>query len=65
MIRLLMICMFVLMPAMMSAENDSIIVKKNFWKKTWEGALNIVKEFNHVDTAYIEPQHYKFTTTLM
>ncbi len=63
--RLLMICMFVLMPAMMSAENDSIIVKKNFWKKTWDGALNIVKEFNHVDTAYIEPQHYKFTTTLM
>ena len=65
MLRLLMICMFVLMPAMMSAENDSITVKKNFWKKTWDGALSVVKEFNNVDTAYIEPQHYKFTTTLM
>ncbi len=63
--RLCLIWILWLMPAMMLAENDSIPVKRNFFRKTWDGALNIIKEFNNVDTSYIEPQHYKFTTTLM
>ena len=65
MMRLWIICMLLFLPTLLPAENDSIPVRQTFWKKTWDGALNIVKEFNNVDTAFIEPQHYKFTTTLM
>ncbi len=65
MARLWLILMTCLMPAIVLAENDTIPSRKNFFKKTWDGALNIIKEFNNVDTSYIEPQHYHFTTTLM
>lgn len=45
-----------------SVQMDSIPVpeKKSFLKKVWNGIENIVNEFNTYDTAYIEPQHYKF-----
>lgn len=47
------------------AEGDSIQHKKSFMKKAFDGVVGIIKEFNNIDTSYIEPQHYKFTTTLM
>ena len=47
------------------ARNDSIPERKNIFRKAFDGAVSIVKEFNNVDTNFIEPQKYKFTTTLM
>ena len=65
MVRKCLIWIMWLMPAMLLAENDTIPAKRNFFRKTWDGALNIIKEFNNIDTSYIEPQHYLFTTTMM
>ena len=31
----------------------------------WNGVKGVLREFNNIDTTYIEPQRYKFTTTLM
>ena len=47
------------------AENDTIVHKRSFVQKTWNGVKKFVKAFNDVDTSYIQPQQYKFTTTLM
>lgn len=47
------------------AENDSIPHKKNFVRNVYNGVKGFLKEFSNIDTTYIEPQHYKFTTTLM
>lgn len=65
MVKAWIIGMMCFMPALLLADNDSIPRKRSFLRKTWDGAKSIIKEFNNVDTAYIEPQHYKFTTTLM
>ena len=32
--------------------------------ENWEMVRNTVKEFNHLDTNYIEPQHYDFTVMM-
>ena len=47
------------------AQNDSLPEKRNIFKKAYQGVAAFVKEFNNVDTSYIEPQKYKFTTMLM
>ena len=65
MFRLLVIAIFVALPAHLLAQGDSIPKKKAFVGKAIDGLVGVVKEFNNIDTAFIEPQHYKFTTTLM
>ncbi|MBR7053782.1 MAG: DUF4421 domain-containing protein [Prevotella sp.] len=65
MFRLLVIAIFVALPAHLLAQGDSIPKKKSFVGKAIDGLVGVVKEFNNIDTAFIEPQHYKFTTTLM
>ncbi len=65
MLRLVMIGLALLGSAVCFAANDTIPQKKGLMRKTLDGIVGIVKEFNNVDTAFIEPQHYKFTTTLM
>ena len=65
MLRLGMIGLALLGSAVCFADNDTIPQKKSLMRKTLDGIVGIVKEFNNVDTAFIEPQHYKFTTTLM
>lgn len=65
MAKIWMICLLWLVPVMMMAENDSIPQKRGFFRKTWDLARSVIREFNNVDTAFIEPQHYKFTTTVM
>ena len=48
------------------AENDSIQHnKKNIVQRAWHVVKSIGRAFNDVDTNYIQPQQYKFTTTLM
>lgn len=47
------------------AQTDSLPERSNFFKKAYKGVTSVVKEFNNVDTSYIEPQKYLFTTTLM
>lgn len=46
-------------------DNDSVPRKKSFVSKIFSGVGGVLKEFNNIDTTYIEPQHYKFTTTFM
>lgn len=48
--------------AFATTPSDSIPLhqKKSFFKKVWNGIEGIVNEFNTYDTAYIEPQHFKF-----
>lgn len=45
---------------------DTIIVKEKtpFLKKAVNGVKSVIKEFNIIDTTYIEPQHFKFTAML-
>ena len=50
-------------PVLTTSENVS--TKRPFHKKIIDGVVSILKEFNNVDTMYIEPQHYNFTTTFM
>ncbi len=59
------VIMLLLLPLAILAQGDSLTHKKSFVGKAFDGVVGIVKEFNNVDTSYIEPQHYKFTTTLM
>ena len=47
------------------AENDSIPRQRTFGRKVLDGVVGVLKEFNNFDTTYIEPQHYKFTASLM
>lgn len=61
----LFLLLFTMSCMAMMAENDSIPHKKSFASKVVKGVGNFIKEFNNIDTTYIEPQHYKFTTTLM
>ncbi len=63
--KVVLVGMAWLLAAALWADNDSIPRKKGLVRKAFDGVVNIVKEFNNVDTSYIEPQHYKFTTTLM
>ena len=44
------------------AAQDTIPARKSFPKKIADGVVGILTEFNNVDTSYIEPQHYKFST---
>ena len=48
-----------------ASEGDSIPRRRGFVSKAVNGMAKFIKSFNEVDTSYIEPQHYKFTTTLM
>ena len=41
---------------------DSIPQKKSFGAAFVGGLKSIIREFNNIDTSYIEPQHYKFST---
>jgi len=54
-----------IMKNLQGALMDPIPVKQPFYKKVLNGVVAVVKEFNNVDTEFIEPQHYKFTTTFM
>ena len=65
MYRYLIIALLACLSSTASAENDTIPHKRPFVRKVFDGLVNVVKEFNNFDTTYIEPQHYKFTTTLM
>lgn len=46
------------------AANDSIPEKRTFWGKVVDNLYSFVKNFSHVDTNYIEPQHYNYTLML-
>lgn len=61
---LILLSLFAL-PIAAWTQEDTIQHKKSIFKKVADGVVGIVKEFNNIDTAYIEPQHYKFCTTLM
>lgn len=63
--RLLLLIIFSMTASWACAQPDSLPEKKNFFKKVYNGVAAVVREFNNVDTSYIEPQKYKFTTTLM
>lgn len=39
---------------------DTIIKKPNILKRVGKGIVSFINEFSTYDTAYIEPQHYKF-----
>ncbi len=55
-----------LMTSLLWAEGvDSVSHRKGFFRKAYEGAAGLVKKFSEIDTSYVEPQHYKFCTTLM
>ena len=63
--------LFLLLPLAVMAKGaddlpgDSVQKKRGLLRSIGRGAMNIIKEFNNVDTSYIEPQHYKFTATVM
>ncbi len=65
MMRFLTILMLLSWSMLGWAQEDSIPKKKGFGRKIVNGVVGIIKEFNNVDTNYIEPQKYMFTTTLM
>lgn len=50
------------------AQDDSTVVgkekKPSFFRKIGKGISMFIKEFDTVDTNYIEPQHYKFQAML-
>lgn len=42
-------------------EGDTIVAKKrSVVGRVWNAINSVINEFSNVDTAYIEPQHYKF-----
>lgn len=65
MLRNIIIVIMAVFSLTVVAENDSIPRKRSFARKALDGVVGIAKEFNNFDTTYIEPQHYKFTATLM
>ena len=46
------------------AGNDSLSYQKPFFKRIINSLYGFVKEFSHVDTNYVEPQHYNYTLML-
>ena len=65
MLRYLVIAILSFFSLNIVAESDTIPHKQSFAGKVWNGVKGVLREFNNIDTTYIEPQRYKFTTTLM
>ncbi len=65
MLRLFVIVLTSLFSMNMAAGNDSIPRKRSFVRGIYNGVTSILKEFNNIDTTYIEPQKYMFTATTM
>ncbi len=65
MLRYLVIAILSFSSLNIVAESDTIPHKQSFAGKVWNGVKGVLREFNNIDTTYIEPQRYKFTTTLM
>jgi len=55
-----------MLPSLLCAEEaDSIVPRKSWSRKLSEGVAGFFRKFSDIDTTYIEPQHYKFTATVM
>lgn len=68
MIRIVHILLMLFLCGAGFAQDDSIVVEKekkpSFFRKIGKGISMFIKEFDTVDTNYIEPQHYKFQAML-
>ncbi|MCM1077889.1 MAG: DUF4421 domain-containing protein [Bacteroidales bacterium] len=67
MIRIAYIFFMMFLCGSVSAQSDSIVSetiakekKNSLFRKVGRGIASFIREFDTVDTAYIEPQHYKF-----
>lgn len=68
MIRIVHILLMLFLCEAGFAQDDSTVVEKekkpSFFRKIGKGISMFIKEFDTVDTNYIEPQHYKFQAML-
>ena len=55
------LAMLCLTASMLCHAEDSIPQKKSFGAAIVGGLKSVIREFNNIDTSYIEPQHYKFS----
>ncbi len=58
---LILLCAFVSQPV---DAQDSIAGKPTLPKRVINGVTSVLREFNNIDTAYIEPQHYRFSAMM-
>lgn len=70
-ISVVFVILFLPMMAYGLEKNDSMSLnmkpateKSGFFKRLGNSLYNVVKSFNDIDTAYIEPQHYNYTVML-
>ncbi|MCD8290962.1 MAG: DUF4421 domain-containing protein [Prevotella sp.] len=64
--RLLFLLLLIATSSFVFGQQDSVrIVKKNtVFRRIGKAFTHVFKEFDHIDTAYIEPQHYNYTVML-